>query len=160
MHPEGGHCYVPRCAGDAYAGGCPFHASCVEGLSNAASVAARVGRPASELHLVADDDAVWDVVAEYHAQLCVSITTLLSPHVIVIGGGVLKRKCLYGKIRRAFLRLMNKYMRVPKLVDSVDSYIVASVFDNENRPNKLTTAGSVGSLTLAQAAFDKSVAPS
>lgn len=90
-HPEGGHIRVARHADDAYAGNCPYHGDCLEGLSNAAAIAARCGVPASELRHVPDDHPVWAMQAHYVAQLCVSLTLLLSPEVIVLGGGVLKR---------------------------------------------------------------------
>lgn len=47
--------------------------------------------------------------AHYMAQLCLAITLLLSPHAIVISGGILQRECLFPMIRKEFTRLLNGY---------------------------------------------------
>lgn len=44
------------------------------------------------------------------AQLCLAITLLLSPHAIVISGGLLQRECLFPMIRKEFTRLLNGYV--------------------------------------------------
>ena len=49
LHPEFGHLKVPRFPGDDFAGVCPFHVDCLEGLASGPSIAVRWGAPAHEL---------------------------------------------------------------------------------------------------------------
>jgi len=49
---------------------------------------------------IPDDSKVWKLVAYYLAQLCLNITLLISPEVIVIGGGIMNRKILYSYIHK------------------------------------------------------------
>lgn len=85
FHPEMGHVRVRRARGDAFAGVCPIHGDCLEGLASGPAIAARAGQPADEL---AGDDPVWGLVAGEIGDLMASLLLILAPHRIVIGGGV------------------------------------------------------------------------
>lgn len=148
-HPEGGHIRIKRHPQDTYEGNCPYHHDCVEGLTNAQAVAKRAGVDPSQLKTLPDSHPVWDLEAYYLAQLCASLTLIVSPHVIVIGGGVPKRKILFSKIRQQLIRELNGYVQIAKILNETDRYIVSSVHDQGEDNN----AGSVGALELARLAL-------
>lgn len=152
LHPEAGHFRVPRHPDDKYEGNCPFHKDCLEGLGNAAAVAARCGVPPSQLHTIKDDHPVWDIEAYYLANLCLTMACIVSPHVIVLGGGVLKRSCLFPKTRKALVELNNSYLRADELISKVDDYVVPSRFD---AADSKTSAGCVGVLELARRIYEE-----
>eukprot|EP00457_Paulinella_chromatophora_P011991 gb/GEZN01012161.1/.p1 GENE.gb/GEZN01012161.1/~~gb/GEZN01012161.1/.p1 ORF type:complete len:345 (-),score=39.46 gb/GEZN01012161.1/:69-1073(-) len=153
-HPEGGH-WMPRMyPGDTYKGTCPYHGHCLEGLANSKAVADRLGITVAELKDVPDTHPIWDLVAYYLAELCVVLACLVSPDVIVLGGGVLKRVILFPKIRKQFVTVLNGYLQQPKFLGNVDDYIVPSRF---NKPGLLingqaVSAGQIGTLELARRA--------
>jgi fructokinase len=153
LHPEAGHFFAPRHPDDKYAGNCPFHKDCIEGLANAAAVAARCGVHPSQLHTIPDSHPVWDIEAFYLAHLCLALSCIVSPHVIVLGGGVLKRTCLFPKTREQFLKLMNGYLRVDRMsAKNIHTFIVPSRFDASGSK---TSAGCIGVLELARRAAEE-----
>ncbi len=71
-----------------------------------------------DVHKVADlpdSDPVWDIIAFYLGQFCMTLTLVCSPEVIVIGGGIARRKILFDKIRENFKTLLNGYLVHEKL---------------------------------------------
>lgn len=64
---------------------------------------------------VNDDDELWDSTAYYLAQLCASISLAISPHFIVLGGGIMQRECLFPNIRKHLLLSLNHYLCSPLL---------------------------------------------
>ncbi|MFC3099440.1 ROK family protein [Altererythrobacter lauratis] len=85
LHPEIGHIRLRRAPGDDFAGACPFHGDCVEGLIAGPALAERLGGKAADL---APSDPAWQMVAHDLAQLIACLMLAFSPHRIVIGGGV------------------------------------------------------------------------
>ena len=145
LHPEGGHMMIPPIPGDTYKGGCAFnHGYCVEGMVHSKAIAERAGVEKTELHTLSDDHDVWEKVGYYLGVLCLNITYLISPHVIVLGGGVMKRKILYSKARRWFKELNKGYLNIEKFKteQGLESYICESVFGN--------SAGITGALEIAR----------
>jgi fructokinase len=111
MHPELGHVRIPRGA-DGFAGSCPFHGDCLEGLVSGTAIAARCGRRAEE---VGEQDPVWGLVAEYLGKALMNWVLTLSPRRVILGGGVMQRA---GLLERAGVELagqMNGYARLPDL---------------------------------------------
>jgi fructokinase len=105
LHPEAGHIRTGREQGDTYPGNCPFHGDCVEGMCASGALALRKGIPAADLPSLRDDDPLWTTCAYYIAALCANLVLIASPERISIGGGIMHRECLYGKIRVSRLLL-------------------------------------------------------
>lgn len=88
LHPEIGHIRVIRRAEDTdFAGCCPFHGDCLEGLASGPAIERRWGASLSHL---AHDHPAHLIVADYLGQACATLVLILSPGRIVIGGGVSK----------------------------------------------------------------------
>ncbi len=138
-HTEFGHINPARTDRDreAFAGSCPYHRDCVEGLASATAIAARWGDAS---HLLPDDHEAWPLVADALAQLCVSIAYLLAPQRIILGGGVMKRAILMDMIRAQFVERTNGYT-VRAEADHADTYIVT--------PGLGGDAGALGAVYLA-----------
>ena len=102
-HPEMGHVMLRRDPQDQdFAGVCPFHSDCLEGLASGPAIKARWGASLSEL---APDHIAHEIIADYLAQFCQTLIALYSPQRIILGGGVLQTSGLIDKIRgRATVR--------------------------------------------------------
>jgi len=85
VHPEVGHLRVRRRPGDRFAGVCPYHGDCVEGLASGPAIAARAGAPAETLP--AGHPVLADVAAEL-GELLAALVLVVSPQRILLGGGV------------------------------------------------------------------------
>lgn len=144
MHPEGGHIMVLRRDGDAYKGWCRMHPHCIESMAAARACADRAGVEPAYLSDLADDNPVWDDIAYYLAQLCITVTYMASPHVIVLSGGIMKRSVLFEKIRKHYVKLNNGYISVDRIKNHIDKFIVPSKFGNQ--------IGIIGAIELARRA--------
>lgn len=113
VHPEMGHMRVPRDPADAFAGACPFHGDCLEGLASGAAIRARRGLPGEGL---AVDDPVWTLVARYLAFGISNVITVLSPRRIVMGGGVMRHSTLLARVRAEVDATLGGYVRAADLV--------------------------------------------
>ncbi len=88
LHPEFGHMRIPHDLGaDPFAGSCPYHGDCWEGLAAGPAIEARWGRPSRRL---VDVEAVWQLEARYLALGLVNVVAVLSPERIVLGGGLME----------------------------------------------------------------------
>jgi fructokinase len=111
-HCEMGHIRVARLQGDKFAGSCPFHGDCVEGLAAGPSLIARVGT--EHVAGLAGDDPLWKSVAWALAQLCHTIVCAAAPRAIAVGGGVLDNQPhLLGRIETMLVESLNGYMTLP-----------------------------------------------
>jgi fructokinase len=137
VHPEMGHLRVPREKGDDFKGFCPFHGDCLEGLASGPAIAARWGCPAEELPV---DHLAWQLEAEYLAQLAATLTMVLSPRRILIGGGVLRQASLFPRIRKRLAELLGGYLASPAFRD-LETYLQPPALGQR--------AGVLGALCLA-----------
>lgn len=115
-HPEAGHIRLKRHPDDLdFAGICPFHGDCLEGLVSGPTFDARLGKKGKDVPLT---DHVWDIMAYYIAQAAVDTTLMFRPNAIVFGGGVISEEFLK-KVRGQFTELMNDYVDVGNLEDYI-----------------------------------------
>lgn len=136
-HPEAGHISLPRAAGDTdFAGICPFHGDCLEGLACGPAMRARWGVPAEELPA---DHPAWAIEADYIAALCATLTYVVRPDRIILGGGVMQPP-MYARVRQALVAKLAGYDASMRAID-MDDYVVA--------PTAGASAGLTGALALA-----------
>uniref|UniRef100_A0A7S2ZLT8 fructokinase n=1 Tax=Rhodosorus marinus TaxID=101924 RepID=A0A7S2ZLT8_9RHOD len=148
MHMEGGHYNPRRKAGDDYPGWSDVHPDSLESMISSRAIAERAKVDISELKDLADDNPVWETIAYYMAEMCATITYLISPHVIVLGGGIMNREILLPMIREKTTEILNGYVNVPRVTEEMDQYICRSVFSSNSG---IVGALSLGSLALEEA---------
>jgi fructokinase len=96
-HPEMGHIRPVRHPDDmAFAGCCPFHGDCLEGLASGPAIKARWGASLSELGA---DHPAHDIIAGYIAQMVVTLQSFMEPGRIILGGGVMGTPALLDRVR-------------------------------------------------------------
>lgn len=137
LHPEGGHVLLSKHPDDTYAGKCPYHGNCLEGLAAGPAIEERWGKKGVEL---ADRREVWELEAYYIGQAIVDYIVILSPQRIILGGGVMHQEHMMPLVREEVRRQLNGYIKTKELED-LESYIVLpSLNDNQ---------GIMGALKLA-----------
>jgi len=142
IHPEMGHIRIPRDpARDPYAGVCPFHGDCLEGLASGPAIEARWGISGDNLP---DNHQAWDLEAHYLALGLATWVCTLSPQRIILGGGVMKQSNLFPLIRAELAQLLNGYIFAAELGAGIDKYVVP--------PGLGDRAGILGALVLAEQA--------
>ena len=114
-HPEMGHVRVPHDRNsDPFEGACPYHGDCLEGLASGPAIAARWGVHGEELP---DDHAAWRLEAQYIGQGLANFVCTLSPELIVLGGGVMRRTQLYAMVQEEVRRSLAGYIgKLPQIV--------------------------------------------
>lgn len=137
-HPEMGHMIIRRQETDLFKGSCPFHGDCLEGMAAGPAIEKRTGKKGQELE---ENDPIWDLEAYYIAQAAYNTTLMLSPEIIIFGGGVMKQDHMLSKVHEKFDQLMNGYVKTPNL----NRYIVTSALGDD--------AGTIGCLALAKQVF-------
>jgi fructokinase len=150
IHTEMGHVPVLRHPDDRHPGSCPFHADCLEGLAAGPTLQTRYGRPAQTLGGDQLHQAV-ELEAWYLAQLVTTVTYLLSPERIVLGGGVSHLPDLIDAVRDRTRALLAGALASPRLAGTLDEYIVP--------PGLGDRAGILGALALAADATHRSTRP-
>lgn len=142
MHPEIGHLSLRRTPGDGFAGACPFHGDCIEGLVSGPALAARFGAPPER---VPDDDPRWAAVASDLAELAGTILLTTSAQRILIGGGVgLARGAVLGIVGDLLVERMGGYL---PFLDRDSARAIVRV------PALGDRAGPLGSVALALSAL-------
>jgi fructokinase len=120
MHPEVGHMRVGHDRViDPFAGTCPYHGDCWEGLAAGPAIQQRWGSPGPELGA---DHPAWDLEASYLAAGIANLILALSPEKVVVGGGVGSARYLLDRVRSGVEHLLAGYVPV---ISDFGSLIVA-----------------------------------
>ena len=142
IHPEVGHMLIPHDrARDTFAGSCPFHGDCFEGLAAGSAIERRWGKPGEEL---GDRSDVWELEAEYLALGVVNVICVMSPQRVILGGGVMKQPSLLPLVRARTRELLAGYVVAPGLSAGLEEYIVSPALGDR--------AGVLGAIELARLA--------
>ena len=143
IHPEMGHVRLPRLAEDAaFAGICPFHGDCFEGLASGPAMLARSAQAAETLE---EGHSAWEIEAAYIALALVGVICNLSPQRIILGGGVMNQQFLFPMIRRKTIEYLNNYILAPEIIEDIENYIVP--------PALGTRSGILGAKALGEQAL-------
>ena len=145
LHGDGpvemGHVRVPAHATDleppGFAGTCPFHGGCLEGMACGPAIAARFGAAPETL---APEHPAWEREAHYLGVAIANLVHTLRPARIIAGGGVMDVPGLRERTRRAALAAIGSYLDVG---DGAQLVLAPGLGD---------LAGLVGAFALARAA--------
>lgn len=142
IHPEMGHILLRHDRDkDPFAGTCPFHGDCFEGLACGGAMEKRWGQPGETLSA---EHPAWDLEAEYVAQALTNYTLTLSPQRIILGGGVGSVPHLLPKVRARTRELINGYIQSPIILEHIETFIV--------NPGLGNRSGVLGAIALAKQA--------
>lgn len=137
-HFESGHILPPRDpARDPFAGNCPYHGACLEGLASGPAIIARYGQSLDNL---GPDDV--ELIAGYVAHLAATLVLLHMPDRLIFGGGVMKAPGLLESVRRQAESTLAGYVSHPRLGPGLASYIVG--------PGLGDDAGITGAIALGR----------
>ncbi len=140
MHPEMGHIMIPHDRVlDPYAGSCPYHGDCLEGLADGPALLERWGQRGETLP---PDHPAWPLEAHYLALGLANFICTLSPQRIILGGGIMQQRQLFPLVRREVQNLLNGYVRVAAIIDNIEQYVVP--------PELGSRAGVLGAIALAR----------
>ncbi|HWQ86720.1 ROK family protein [Brevundimonas sp.] len=142
-HSEAGHLRIPRMPGETWAGVCPFHGDCVEGLASGPAIQAKAGRPGGQLEPSSPE---WNEVVHALAALLHNLVLTTAPQRMLIGGGVVGgQPFLLPRLRTALVQSLNGYGATPEIVERIGSFVVA--------PALADRAGPLGAIALAEDAL-------
>ena len=136
-HPEMGHISVPRHPQDDHATLCALHPTCLEGMASGRALEARGGGPPEQL---GDDDPLWEFEIHYLAHGLADMTLMLSPEIIMIGGGVMQRPDLLQRVSNRLDEILDGYVKTPQVT----------------HPHFGQEAGLMGALALAESVASSS----
>lgn len=143
VHPEMGHIALPHdWKQDPYAGRCPFHGDCLEGMAAGPAIEERWGVKGQQLP---EDHDAWELEAHYLALAMRTFICTLSPQRIILGGGVMEQPQLFPLVRQKTQEYLNGYVQDLAILDAIDDYIVPPGLGNR--------AGVLGAIALGIAAL-------
>ena len=142
-HLEAGHIHIPHdTARDPFAGRCPFHGDCLEGLVCGPAIIDRWGTSLDQVSHE-NSDAV-PLIAYYLADFAKTLVLLHMPDRLIFGGGVMKAPGLIEEVRQQVELRLGAYLQHPRLTSGLTDYIVA--------PGLGDDAGITGAIELGRRA--------
>ena len=102
------------------------------------AIEGRWGRKGVEL---ADRKEVWDLEAYYIAQAICNYIMVVSPEMVILGGGVMHQEQLFPLIREKVLEMVAGYIQTEELAD-IDHFVVPARLHDDQ--------GIMGCLELAR----------
>ena len=145
VHPEMGHMLIPHdFAIDPFAGNCPYHGDCWEGL---AAGPAFVGRWNAHAHELAADHPGWPLEAHYIGLALANIVCTMSPQRIILGGSVAKggkmgQEKFFTMVQARLQDALGGYIRSASILEHMDTFVVPPALKDD--------AGVCGAIALAQ----------
>ncbi|RPH54621.1 MAG: ROK family protein [Lysobacterales bacterium] len=141
LHPEMGHLQIRRDERDMnFAGVCPFHGDCLEGLASGGAIERRWR---TELTALPAEHAAYSIIGGYLGRLAATIALVVSPECIAFGGGVLTNGLLLPHIRAAMRDVLAGYLPA-QAGRAAEEVVCASTLQGR--------AGLLGALLLARRA--------
>lgn len=137
-HFESGHIRPPRDPADDFAGVCPFHGACLEGLASGPAIERRWGGSLDRLDPGCD---ATPLIGGYIAHLAATLVLLHMPDRLIFGGGVMKTPGLIETVRERTAILLSGYVRHAALDPGLEGYIAAPALGDD--------AGITGAIELA-----------
>lgn len=145
-HYESGHIRVPRDpVRDPFAGICPYHGDCIEGLASGPAITARYGQ---SLDAMADCADAVELIASYLADLAANLVLLHAPDRLIFGGGVMKAPGILSSLRRQTAARLAGYIAHPRLDPGLERYIIGPGLGDQAG---ITGAVELGRQAIAQA---------
>lgn len=141
LHPEMGHMFIPRRPDDEFPGACPSHGDCLEGLAGGPALAQRW--PADRAPFAPEHPA-WDLESHYLALAVVNVITVVSPQIVIMGGGIMEVTGLIERVRANTRQLLADYLDRDELREGIGDYLVA--------PGLGSASGVVGAFALGRRA--------
>jgi len=139
LHPEAGHMLLPHDReSDPFAGSCPFHDDCWEGLASGAALTQRWGQRPEDLPT---DHPAWELEAHYLGLGIANLIYSFSPKKVIVGGGVASRAGLLERVLRETQGAIHGYLQLAALQRDIQQLIVP--------PALGARAGALGALALA-----------
>jgi len=121
-----------------FVGVCPYHRRCLEGLASGPAIKTFWN---ANLKKIPPSHPAWEAEANILAYGLVNIILIVSPKRIILGGGVMKQKELFKKIRNKTVSLLNSYIQKDEICRSIDDYIVPAGLEENT--------GLLGAIALA-----------
>ncbi len=144
LHPEFGHIRIPHdWAMDPFAGICPYHGDCLEGLASGPAIERRWRRAPEALP---SDHAGWRLEARYLALGVANLICTLAPQRVLLGGGVMRRAEVWPLMRARVWEILAGYLQLPEPADRAEAFIVPPALGER--------AGVLGALALAESLGD------
>jgi len=140
QHPEMGHMLVPVSLDEPeeFAGVCPYHQSCIEGLASGSAIVRRWG---SKLCDLPEHHPAWNLEAHYLAAFLSNLTFAFQPQRIIAGGGVVN-DMLIRLTRDVLHRNIAGYRHTLADRETLDDYLVLPELDGR--------AGVLGAILMAK----------